>query len=178
MPLTARSSKVRYRSIPLHNLHCGFHPPVPGSIDSLLFHYWHIERSHPPHPPSGFRWKAENIGNRPDSTGSHGKSTKRPVIPGNTNPLSCGILGICAVSTFHRRNQITQQLIVIILRQPERQRITGAVRFTLIIIGRTHHDHGTDFSIRNPVIQNIFKFVRPLRRSQISRFITHPPCIK
>ena len=78
MPLTARSSKVRYRSIPLHNLHCGFHPPVPGSIDSLLFHYWHIERSHPPHPPSGFRWKAENIGNRPDSTGT---SARQPPIP-------------------------------------------------------------------------------------------------
>ena len=101
---------------------------------------------------------------------SHGESTKSPMHPRGRNPLRRRILRIRTVPSLHRRNQIIDQLIMIIIRQPKRQTVTGTVLRARVVVSRADNDHRLHPSILNGMIDHMLQGSCLLIRRSIITF--------
>ena len=103
--------------------------------------------------------------------GPHGKAAEAPVISGFGDVLQIGTLRIGAVLGFHGGNEVVHQLMVEVIRQPQGQGVTAAVRFTGVVVGGQDDDERSDFPVLDGVIHDVLKGVGAVRGSHDRRLI-------
>ena len=107
----------------------------------------------------------------PGIDGAHGEAAEPSVIPGRSDPIDSGAFRKGAVLGFHSRDQVVHQLIMELVRQPDRERIVPAILAIRVVICQHHDNHGCDLSVLNGVIDHVLKGIRILCRAHDGRFI-------